>query len=162
VALTGETNTAENILMRKPLGNLSLCMSRRRMEKHIYTYIFLRRPDCMRLDSPRVRWNAGRMSESVVKGLVLDNVWHLQLITQTELVYHARHYNCPDRTLSIANIQKKKNSPLCSFILRFLLRFLIDPSTCIFSTWFIVLAFLQNNLHFSINEYIWPYLLKFA
>jgi len=39
VALTGETNTAGNILMRKPLGNLSLCMPRRRMEKHIYIFL---------------------------------------------------------------------------------------------------------------------------
>jgi len=39
VALTGETNTAGNILMKKSLGNLSLCMPRRRMEKHIYIFL---------------------------------------------------------------------------------------------------------------------------
>ena len=73
-ALSGEKNTTESILMRKAIGNRPLCMSRLRMEKHIY--IFLRRPDCIRLGSPRVRWNADSTSASVVTGQVLDSECH--------------------------------------------------------------------------------------
>jgi hypothetical protein len=95
------------------------------------------------------------MSVSVVTGLVLHSVCHSWLITQIELVHHARSCNCPDRTLPIANILK--NVTLGSFIFSFHRRFLIGTSTFIFPTWFIVLVFLRNNSHLSIYGHIWPY-----